>query len=297
MFDAKDLKAIIRFEVNPTVFETDNEDEELFNADNYNGTYRPTYQDLKVVCENMLKAGVSLEIIENWYYTVSDDLADCYEGIWTFTSDLGYLWPNTDYDQFKAMDNALNNLGIYEELYDSEEEVKSALTDIIQMADNYAYNRDHEPVDWKLTKSQIEEILSQFSEDTNGVSNSRRELFKKIVDEECDADNYLAMRIKGYGCYGGDKVFDCDWEASRDLITKLFEADGNPYYANTLGYIYYYGRCNGGEPEYDKAFQYFSVGFAHDVLESMYKIADMFLAGKGCIKSPETSSHIIYNLI
>ena len=84
MFDAKDLKAIIRFEVNPTVFETDNEDEELFNADNYNGTYRPTYQDLKVACENMLKAGVSLEIIENWYYTVSDDLADCYEGIWTF---------------------------------------------------------------------------------------------------------------------------------------------------------------------------------------------------------------------
>lgn len=296
MFDAKDLEAIVRFEVNPNVFETENEEEELFNADNYIGTYRPTYQDLKVACENMLKAGVSLEIIENWYYTVSDDLADCYEGIWTFTSDLGYLWPNTDYDQFKAMDNALNNLGIYEELYDSEEEVKSALTDIIQMADNYSYNRDHEPVDWKLTKSQIEEILSQFSEDTNGVSNSRRELFKRIVDEECASDNYLAMRIKGYGCYGGDKVFDCDWEASRDLITKLFEADGNPYYANTLGYIYYYGRCNGGEPEYDKAFQYFSVGFAHDVLESMYKIADMFLAGKGCIKSPETSSHIIYKL-
>ena len=62
MYDSKDLRAIVRFEVNPNVFETDNEDEELFNADNYNGTYRPTYQDLKVACENMLKAGVSLVI-------------------------------------------------------------------------------------------------------------------------------------------------------------------------------------------------------------------------------------------
>ena len=92
------------------------------------------------------------------------------------------------------------------------------------------------------------------------------------------------------------KVFECDWEESRRLITKLFEKEGNPYYANTLGYIYYYGRCNNGIPEYEKAFQYFSVGAANDVIESMYKIADMFLSGKGCIKSPETSDHIIFKL-
>ena len=28
----------------------------------------------------------------------------------------------------------------------------------------------------------------------------------------------------------------------------------------------------------------------------MYKIADMFLSGKGCIKSPETSDHIVFKL-
>ncbi|WP_029318851.1 sel1 repeat family protein [Butyrivibrio sp. AE3004] len=294
MYDANDLKAIVRFEVNPALFETDTENEEFYNVDNYRGTYRPSYQDLRVACENMLKAGTNAEMFQNWYCFVSNDLADCYEGMWTFTGDNGYLWPNNDYDQFKAMDNAINNIGIYIGCY--EEEIKSALLEIIQMADNYEFNRNHEPVDWKLTKSQIEEILQEFIEDTAGVSNSRRELFRKIINEECDAENPLAMRIKGYGCYGGDKVFDCDWDESRKLITKLFELDGNPYYANTLGYIYYYGRCNEGVPEYEKAFQYFSIGFAHDVIESMYKIADMFLAGKGCIKSPETSAHIIHKL-
>lgn len=234
--------------------------------------------------------------MENWYYFVSYDMADHYEGVWAEAPELGYLWPNNDYDQFKAMDNAINRMTLYDEYYETEERLKEDFREVIQMAENYQYNRVHEPVEWKLTKSQRAEILEQFSESTDGISNSRKDLFRRIIDEECSNENYLAMRIKGYGCYGGDKVFECDWEESRKWISKLFEADGNPYYANSLGYIYYYGRCNNGIPEYEKAFQYFSVGAAHDVIESMYKIADMFLSGKGCIKSPETSSYIIFKL-
>ena len=49
-------------------------------------------------------------------------------------------------------------------------------------------------------------------------------------------------------------------------------------------------------PEYEKAFQYYSIGAANDLLESMYKLADMFKGGKGCIKSERTSDHIIEKL-
>ena len=31
------------------------------------------------------------------------------------------------------------------------------------------------------------------------------------------------------------------------------------FLANTLGYIYYYGRCNNGNPEYELAYKYASM--------------------------------------
>ena len=69
-------------------------------------------------------------------------------------------------------------------------------------------------------------------------------------------------------------------------------------YANTLGYIYYYGRCNGGEPEYEKAFSQFSYAAANGLFEAIYKLGDLYSHGYGCRKSEETARnlyHMVYN--
>ena len=296
MSDSEKLRQIIRFEMDPAPFREDTEENPFFDVEKYKGSYKPSYKDLVVACKNMLKINVDLDTLMNWYYFASDDLVEHYEGAFAPVADFGYLWPNNDADIFKAMDIAMSELNIYDGFFEEYNSIKEGLEEIVQMAEYYEYNREHDMSDWKLTRWQRYQIVLAFSDDTSNVSKSRRELFKRIIDEECENGNETAMRIKGYGCYGGDKVFDCDWEESRKWVTKLFEKDGNPYYANTLGYIYYYGRCNNGVPEYEKAFQYFSVGAAHDLYESMYKIADMFLGGKGCIKSPETSAHIVFKL-
>ena len=284
MSDSEKLRQIIRFEMDPAPFREDTEENPFFDVEKYKGSYKPSYKDLVVACKNMLKINVDLDTLMNWYYFASDDLVEHYEGAFAPVADFGYLWPNNDADIFKAMDIAMSELNIYDGFFEEYNSIKEGLEEIVQMAEYYEYNREHDMSDWKLTRWQ------------SNVSKSRRELFKRIIDEECENGNETAMRIKGYGCYGGDKVFDCDWEESRKWITRLFETDGDPHYANSLGYIYYYGRCNNGIPDYEKAFQYFSVGAAHDLYESMYKIADMFLSGKGCIKSPETSEYIIYKL-
>jgi TPR repeat protein len=70
-------------------------------------------------------------------------------------------------------------------------------------------------------------------------------------------------------------------------MIRLFELTDNPQYANTLGYIYYYGRCNNGVPEYDQAFYYFSYAAANGLYEGMYKLADLFWHGYGCKKAPK----------
>lgn len=148
----------------------------------------------------------------------------------------------------------------------------------------------------KLSEQQMIEYLEQYADSVDEVPAKERDSFKAMVEEGCKKGLQVALHIKAYSCYGGNSMWECDWVASRDCLLKLVDIDENPFYFNTLGYIFYYGRCNNGIPEYDKAFQYFSVGAAHGVYESMYKLADMFFKGNGCIKSPKAAAKIIISL-
>lgn len=294
MRDKEKLRALIRFEIDPDPFSIEQEGLEF--PLEYNESYRPGFEDLYAACKNMLVKEIDFDTYLNWFYHITDDLFDYYDGLFEIIETDLYYWPNTDQDLFYGMYIFLDDLCVYEEYEETRSAFSNTLKEIMEMADNYRYNREHDIKDWKLTKLQKEAILTFFSNKSENVSRSRKELFCKIVDEACEADNTDAMLIKGYGCYGGNRIFECDWEESRKWITRLFEKTGNPQYANTLGYIYYYGRCNNGIPEYEKSFQYYSVGAAHDLFESMYKISDMFLQGKGIIKSVKTADHIIQKI-
>lgn len=122
-------------------------------------------------------------------------------------------------------------------------------------------------------------------------------LYRIFAEELAGIDNIYGLNAVGYGCYGGNRAFDCDWERSRDCISKLFEIEDEmpkkAFLANTLGYIYYYGRCTDGVPDYEAAYKYFSFAAFNEVYEAQYKIADMFKNGYGVVKSPETAKNII----
>ncbi len=133
---------------------------------------------------------------------------------------------------------------------------------------------------------------------SNGEELSEEEisLFKRYVEELIALNNLDALRIKGNMCYGGSPVYECDWYTSRDCFEKAYEMTGDPGFANSLGYISYYGRCNDGVPEYDKAFKYFLYGHCNDWYESSYKLADMFRNGYGVKKNSRTAFAIYTDL-
>ncbi|MBO5525632.1 MAG: sel1 repeat family protein [Clostridia bacterium] len=134
----------------------------------------------------------------------------------------------------------------------------------------------------------------------NEATDEHIELYRLFAEELAEANNIYGLNAVGYGCYGGNRAFDCDWIRSRDCISRLFEIEDEmpkkAFLANTLGYIYYYGRCNDGKPEYGLAYKYFSFAAFNGVYEAQYKIADMFKNGYGVAKSPETAKNIIGRL-
>ena len=169
---------------------------------------------------------------------------------------------------------------------------------IIADLDRYFSNKGKDLDDWVFSDEEMEDYIRPFEDDdfVKKAEEKQLALARRFIETLCGKDSGLALHIRGYACYGGNRLYPCDWAVSRDCMIRLFEKEDEPLYADTLGYIYYYGRCNDGVPEYDKAFHYFSIAAANGLYEGMYKLADMYAHGYGCRESRRTA-HSLYGMV
>lgn len=183
---------------------------------------------------------------------------------------------------------------------DSDEEPSLRLSEfldydkIIADLERFFSNKGKPIEEWVFSKEEMKDYIGFFDDDhfVKEADEKKLALARKFTDQLCAEDSGLALYIKGYACYGGNRLYPCDWNTSRDCMIRLFEKKDDPQYANTLGYIYYYGRCSSGVPEYDKAFHYFGIAAANGLYEGMYKLADMFRHGYGCEQSKRTARNL-----
>ncbi len=146
------------------------------------------------------------------------------------------------------------------------------------------------------------QLLSALSDDSalENASEDEAVLYKCFAEELCEKGIKEGLNAVGYGCYGGNRVFPCDWKKSEECMLRLIDTvDGMPdraFYANTLGYIYYYGRTTDGKPDYEKAYKYFSLAAFNGIYEAEYKVADMYKNGYYVPKCIETAKGIVAGL-
>ena len=185
--------------------------------------------------------------------------------------------------------------------YEDPDELFSDLTDLselLYMIAGLSYNRESSPENWDFPDSVKEDFIDYFDGFISGgyAEEPALTLFTTFVRDMAEEGNETALRILGYHSYGGSPAFPCDWEQSKECFDRLFEETGEPLYANTLGYLAYYGRCGDGVPDYDAAFRYFSYASASGIIESSYKLADMYAGGKGIWRNEEAAFRIIQEL-
>ena len=124
-------------------------------------------------------------------------------------------------------------------------------------------------------------IVEEEKCDDNISKNVNEHIIGKLDDDSFIKNYYL-----GYSYYNGINGFDLDFYKSEKYLLIAFKMKNLSSIANTLGYIYYYGRTTGGIVDGNKAFQYFNYAFLKDRLEeSCYKLADCYLHGYGTFKN------------
>lgn len=285
------LKRLARYEDSPADFiGLSANDFERSNFEGIMGFYLVTLEDIKEACKNLKEKEVSTFHLTDWLNLMIVVMAENF-GIDDETiHQIKVRVPETDEDLKACLFNLLEGL----EMQTSDTGVPDyKLSD--EVIEEYEYRKKFPDDLGHLTQWQMDDFLNGYAVPGEQIRVPKADipLFLKVVDEGCKRNMDLALFLKGYGCYGGDDIFPCDWKASEACLLRLYENTQDPQYANKLGFLYYYGRVNDRIPQYDKAFQFFTIGAINRVYESCYMIADMFWDGNGTVRSPKSADCVI----
>lgn len=294
VFSQDMLRKLIRYEI--TFKDLKNKIYPLQNYDSSIG-YETKPEDILAAYQNFKKVDIA-SFYDDWFRFIDyDSDLQCDLQLSQYDYEENEIEQASDFLPISEMNIARE---IYEQMIDIslsllEEDVdfqeNFPFEDIEQDMASYQNEAEQSILERHYSSLTKRKYINYLKEKTHQEKSNEEELelFVKIVDEFVEQKDKEALRIKAYACYGGNKAYPCDWIQSRDCLLELFKIDSDPYIANTLGYIYYYGRTNNGIPEYEEAYKYFSIGAFYGIFESSYKVADMFFHGYGVPKMVDTA--------
>jgi len=168
-------------------------------------------------------------------------------------------------------------------------------SDIVERIESYQYCKGKPQGAWIYSPSQMRHVIAEYTrdEDLKKASPEERALFKDFVKKLYRLGDVQAMRILAWSYYEGNVCYRRNWNKAKDLLLEIFEKIGDPAAANSLGYIYYYGHCNNGVPQYEEAFKYFSYAALDGIDESIYLVADMLIHGTGVRKNVDMGMEML----
>lgn len=287
-----DLKAAVRYECNMSdLLDSVCEDEAVL----VQSGYEITLEDIQVVLQNRKAWGVDLETFkQEWYRTMlillDEDIVRFPE--WIHDND----W-NGIPTQFSVICTVADRLFGDDSLSGRYAEVdESLLENVENEIQTFLENQTKLPQEREFTTWQQKAFFQRWCEEEvlRDADDLYVGLFKRIVEELCNSGDADALEWMSYAYYGnGMYPYSQNWEKSMEYLLRWLEAEPSGQCANTLGYMYYYGRVNGGVPDYEKAFKYFSIGAVTGYYESVYKISDMFLHGYGVPKSEKLAERTL----
>lgn len=292
------LRALVRYEMTFAQWMNgaDHPDEIVFTAEE---PYTFTLRDLGCALEKLNEIRPACDTLCSEWYAPIRDLMDAEPGVICMPPEgerpdgirdtFGINFTERDY-----FEDVWDELGCSFENGEPEDTDFADYGSLLTMVDRYFLQKDIPVLERDFEDWEKINFVHPFEREKRVKAATEEELAlcRRFTEELCAEDNVTALRLKGYACYGGNRLYPCDWPASEDCIRRLYDLTGDFQFANTLGYIYYYGRCTGEVPDYDRAFRYFTVAAAGGLYEGMYKIGDMLLHGYGCIKSPAAAKRL-----
>lgn len=266
----------------------------------YEDPYEYTLEDMRFLLNNLQEKRPTKQDLTAWVEMIFCEFEDLYwyAGDPDFDEEhpvMGFSPPKNDTAMAISIYSAFYNFMLDDTSGPASDKID--VSQILSDIENYRQNKPMKQHLWTIG-NKLSALNNAEDAKLKMLTVEEKGELRDIILELTELGYANALSTLGYAYYGGNDLFPCDWDKSRDCFLTLLEMENvadldKCQYANTLGYIFYYGRCNGGIPEYEKAYQYFSLGAAGGLYESMYKLSDMYAHGYGVTKNTRAAMTLV----
>ena len=172
---------------------------------------------------------------------------------------------------------------------------KAVCEDIVSRVRTFEFNLSRPRKDWIYCPSQKRHIINSYEDETELMQAPAREkaLYRRCVMDLYRQGDVQAMKILAWGYLEGDSIFRQSMRQAQKYLRALFEKSGDPFAANALGVISYHGLAGKQEPDYGKAYSYFSYGALAGIDESLFSLGNMLIHGQGTVKNVDMGMNLI----
>lgn len=248
-----ELKKLIRYEISCDEFFADIIPDENYKFKDYEIEY--SFDDMAAMIKNVAAAKMNKEEFRSWLFMAFSDDLDFYcsddNDMVSITEDRSpadFTASVSEYAMAAKIFDVFWTVSIEHIWQDDDIDLRTEI-DIDHICRDIENFRNRQPIRshlWSLDgKRKVCDIVKR-NRTPAGLTDDEKDDIRNIVTTLAEADNPDALEALGYACYGGDDpVFECDWVRSRDCFLKLLTLDtandlNKCYFANTLGYIFYY---------------------------------------------------------
>ena len=215
-----------------------------------------------------------------------------------------YFFKNINIKEDPFLENEDNVIKVFMKsiLHDYMDDYFPTIDDSILILNNLLKQNELPREDRKYHEKTICLLLFIMRDDMDKIHDIKikdevREFYIENVKKLANKGNFYAMTYLGFDYYLGEHSFGINIKKAEELFLKAINLKPDPYLANVLGYIYYYGRNNNGVPDYDKSFKYFAIAhISKGIFEATYKLSDCFKHGYGTTKDEKTAYQLVNDI-
>ncbi len=240
---------------------------------------------LKLIKENYDEKAFNIDLFNSIWDDDFDNDDDIISGVKKFF----------DFDPYSTSSLDYNHVDIYFRLIDYDKPViervelaQKELNTYLEELGKPLYERTLPPFAMRNIVRNLQLV--------SPVTEENKKTYIVFLDKLASMHDKKGLELKAYAYYGGNAYVKEDYKISEQCLLELMKDGFDDDYADTLGYIYYYGRVNNGVPQYDKAFEYFMMSSIAGNVEATYKLGDMYKNGYGVVQNVEAARRCYENL-
>jgi TPR repeat protein len=205
--------------------------------------------------------------------------------------DVGILKePYTEEDAFHQSFYAFICSFTYQAFYIEEEGAKELLNLLSLYEDKVGKDIVARPYSLDERKKLVKALYGEGNHEALAKDSKKSALYLRLLDEGAQENDIESLTQLAFNSYTGTALVPQDFKKSEGYLLRLLSL-GELWVGNPLGYIAYLGRT--GEPDYTKAFTYWSYGQSYGIKESIYMLSDLYRQGLGCPKSPKLAFQLL----